>query len=172
MNDIEEIQRRLAYALDRIGKGVEGLDKAPAPAAAAAPDLETQAEVTRLQSALKDAEARIASLEADLSAAKAAAAAAKEAAEAIPEAPMIDVDATAELEQQVARLKAANVALRENNATLRDAVQSGKEVDLDASLKAELESLRAERASEAAEMQVLLGAVQDVADGKTPQEAN
>jgi predicted nucleic acid-binding Zn-ribbon protein len=172
MNDIEEIQRRLAYALDRIGKGVEGLDKAPAPAAPEAPDLETQAEVTRLQSALKDAEARITSLEADLSAAKAAEAAAKEAAEAVPEAPMIDVDAAAELEQQVARLKAANVALRENNATLRDAVQSGKEVDLDASLKAELESLRAERASEAAEMQVLLGAVQDVADGKTPQEAN
>lgn len=172
MNDIEEIQRRLAYALDRIGKGVEGLDKAPASAAPAAPDLETQAEVTRLQSALKDAEARIASLEADLSAAKAAEAAAKEAAEAVPEAPMIDVDATAELEQQVARLKAANVALRENNATLREAVQSGNDVDLDASLKAELESLRAERASEAAEMQVLLAAVQDVADGKTPQEAN
>jgi chromosome segregation ATPase len=38
MNDIAELERRIAYAMERIAKGVEALDKAAPPAQATAAD--------------------------------------------------------------------------------------------------------------------------------------
>lgn len=149
MAEIAELEQRISAALARISAGVDRLGKSEdAPSAAQAE------EIARLQAAL-DAE-RDARAEAE------AALAAQPAAGAADAALHAEVDRlTRQLDEQSLdnqRLRSSLAQLREELRRLREAVE-GDIADaplLNRALQAELESLRAARASETTEMAEIL----------------
>lgn len=149
MAEIAELEQRISAALARISAGVDRLGKSEdAPSAAQAE------EIARLQAAL-DAE-RDARAEAE------AVLAAQPAAGAADAALHAEVDRlTRQLDEQSLdnqRLRSSLAQLREELRRLREAVE-GDIADaplLNRALQAELESLRAARASETTEMAEIL----------------
>lgn len=151
MSDIEELQGRIVAAMRRIRTGLDGLGpivEVPDPAIAAA--LEQSLEEERLANA--QLEERIRSLrarhETELTTLKAEI-----------EAQSL---AMARLDMDVQRLRQANEQLRDSNAQLRAANEEGVGAPelINKAMLAELEALRAARATETAEAGAILARLQ------------
>lgn len=156
MTEIEEFQRRIAAALDRIGQGLEGR------AGGAEAD-----EVAALRQQLEDERLASAQLEERLRKLKARQEAAQAEAEASREATAKQL---AKMDTDLQALRQANRRLRDNNAALREANAQGIADPhlINKAMMAELEALRASRATDRAEAEVILselGRVLDEADG-------
>ena len=160
MQDITELQRRIAAALDRIGVGMEGLtaDVVAAPdvdpdlpdAAELAAELEAERAVTaqleeRVRAARDKHEARLAEVEAEADRVKA----------------LLDA-----MEQERQRLKAVNDALRNSNQALREANADGiADAHLvNTAVMTELDALRVMRDSDRAELNGIITALTPVLD--------
>lgn len=152
MNDISELERRILYALDRIGTVVDTMSGAVAPMPQSTPDpveaerlraeLETErsanAQLTERVRAIKDKqETMVAALEARVARLT----------------QQIDAQG-AELQRQ----RRINAELTEAHRALSDAARNGMADPhlLNQSLATELEALRAARAAEMAEMEEIL----------------
>ena len=169
MTQIDELQHRIAAALDRVSQGVEKIEaKAAAsrPAAPPVPNVDPK-ELEHLKEALSEEKLANAQLEErvrklhdthqqDLDAARAEAAA---AVPETPEAPVLDVSA---LDQEMQRLRQANDMLRSTNEELRSALAEnvGEPHLINKAMLAELEGLRAARAVETAETQAILSSLE------------
>lgn len=150
MSDIEALQSRIMAAMDRIGQGVEAMATAP-PAA-------DPGELAALRTALEEEKLVTAQLEERIKKLKAAHDAEMEAAAAAA-APAVDGEALAALDDELQRLRKANDQLRDSNAALRDANEAGVGEPhlINTAMLAELEGLRAMRATEAAEASAIMG---------------
>jgi len=164
MSQIEELQGRLAAALDRIGQGLERMapeDAAdPAEVAALRQDLDDERiACEQLRERVKALKAQRDRLDAELEAARAGA---------------LDIG---RLDSELQGLRAANEKLREINDKLRAANAGGVAEPglIDAAMQAELDALRAERAAERAETGAILGelseAVKSAAAGQRAEGA-
>lgn len=156
MQDITELEQRIAAALDRIGKGMDRLasqprSAAPAPGAAVAPN------DSALRAQLEEEKSLTAQLQARLRAASA-----REAKGDLQE----KVDRlTQELDVQgleLQRMRRVNASLREQLESLRTAAASGVTEPglINKAMLAELEALRATRLTEIAEMDDILAALE------------
>lgn len=151
MSDIDELQRRITAAMDRIATGVGGLAQSGGADSAA------------LESALEDEKLANAQLTERLRALKEryeAAVADSKASASVAEARMTDLD----LELQ--RLRKANDQLRQSNAALRTANEEGVGEPhlINKAMMAELEALRAARAADVAEASSIIGALTPLLD--------
>ncbi len=169
MSDIVDLERRIAAALERIGHGVEALksaaqdqaraEPAPPPAAAEgeAEALRAQLEDERMVNAQLTERVRVLNerLEGGT----------RELEETVA---ALRTQASAS-EKNLARLKAANAKLRENNEALRKANASGLAEPhlINKSMMEELEALRATRETDAAEVDAILTELKDVLEGGT-----
>lgn len=167
MSQIDELERRLTAALERIGSGVETLrtsadEAAPAVDAGELADLKTALEdeklanaqlEERLKSIHRKNDGRISALEADLN---------------------DRTSAMQALDTELQRLRAANAQLRENNAALRDANAEGVAEPhlINNSLRAELEALRATRAADIAEADAILGTLGPLVENASQPEGS
>ena len=185
MNDIAELERRIAYAMERIAKGVEALDRA-APAAAphpvaapqeAAPDTgvsadagaEASAEIEALRAQLAEERLANAQLEERVRSIKHK----QEARAAQAEADLAATRETlAQLDLELSRLRKANDQLQASNTALRAANESGVGEPhlINKAMMAELESLRAARQVDMAEAQAIKDSLKPLLDSK--EEAN
>ena len=160
MQDITELERRITAALDRIGSGLDGLDRvdptpaspdsdpdAPDPAQILA-DLEAERAVTaqleeRLRTSRERHDARLVEIEREVDRVKA----------------LLDA-----MEQDRQRLKAVNDALRNSNQALREANADGiSDAHLvNTAVMTELDALRAMRDSDRAELNGIITALAPV----------
>ena len=150
MHEIEELQRRITAALERIGTGVHAME---APAGT----VRSRAETRDLEAALEDERRSVAEL--------------RDRFEKL-EASHAEAQALlSEVEKDRNRLKAASEALGEAARSLRDANANGvsdAEMINNATV-AELEALRVVRASDRAELDALMRLLAPVAgaEGET-----
>lgn len=156
MSEIEELQRRIAAALDRIGQGVEG--RAATGGADEVATLKQQLEDERLANA--QLEERLRTLKSRQEAAQAEADAARAAT----------VQKMAKLDRELQALRKANQQLRDNNAALREANTQGVGEPhlINKAMMAEIEGLRASSATDRAEAHMILselGRVLEEAEG-------
>jgi len=184
MSQIEELQGRIAGALDRIAQGLDRRAEADATAAGAdagggsGPEADTAVDggedTAALRQALEDERLAVAqwqernkrlkaqrdSFKAELEAAQGAVA-----------------ERMTELDARLQALREANEQLRENNARLREANAAGltDAALVDAGLRAELEALRAARAADRAETELVMtelsAAVADVTAADQQEDA-
>ncbi|MFC4670383.1 hypothetical protein ACFO5X_17595 [Seohaeicola nanhaiensis] len=157
MKDIEDLQQRLAAAMDRIAAGVERLDKA-----------QDSASVESLSEALEEEKLANAQLKERLRAlnikhfdeigALKEQLADTSAQEAMKKRLEAQDAAMARLDMDIQRLRAANDQLRSSNAALRAANEAGVGEPhlINKAMLAELEALRASRATDAAEAAAVL----------------
>ncbi|MFD1343949.1 hypothetical protein [Litorisediminicola beolgyonensis] len=141
MSDIEDLQRRITAALDRIARGVDGLG---APSGVEDADEDAPEDT----GALAAAEARIADLE---------------AAEAGRNAALAEARASvAKLDEDLQRLRRSNEMLRATNDEMRRALEEnvGEPHLINKAMLAELESIRAARAADEAEHRALVAALE------------
>jgi len=176
MNDIAELERRIAYAMERIAKGIEALDKAaataaaapaPAPVPDAAPATADAAALAALQLALDEERLANAQLEERLRALKQK----QEARAAQVEAELEAMRASLkQLDTDLSRLRQANAQLEASNADLRAANEQGVGEPhlINKAMMAELESMRTARLVDIAEAKAVRDALQPLLD--TPQE--
>lgn len=187
MNQMDELESRLTAALEKIGAGLDAMSAAaeargraaaeaeapPAPEPAA-PEADPE-ELERLRTELDEErlanaqlEARVKALKERLEAHDAGETAPAGGAEQLPEA-------LARLDAELQRLREANDKLRESNAALREANAEGVGEPhlINSAMLAELESMRALRASEAAEsssimsqLVPLLGSARNLPEGE------
>lgn len=158
MSDIDELQRRITAAMDRIASGLNsagasGAGEKAALAAALDAEKQTSAQLTE----------QLRTLNARYDAARRDAQAARDAADARVE--------TLDLELQ--RLRKANDQVLQSNTELRNANQEGVgEPDLiNKAMMAELEALRAARAADVAEAASIIGALTPLLNQpETPKE--
>ncbi|MHA6323898.1 hypothetical protein [Roseivivax sp. CAU 1753] len=172
MSDIDELERRIAAALDRIATGVEGLG-GDASVEEAPPEADAGA-LAALQAALDDERLANAQLEERVKAIRdkqegqfaSLRAEADEARRGL-----------AALDHDLQRLRHANEMLTATNREMREALQEnvGEPHLINKAMLAELESLRAARASETSEANAILGVLSpllaEAADHQTAQEA-
>ena len=162
MSDIAEYERRISFALERIGRGLE-VRGARAPK----PDGQ-ESEADSAQAA-----GELATLRDALEAERTANAQLSERVRAIREKQETTLSAlekklaqtTRNLEtaqSEITRLKRANAELTATNRLLTDAGGPVEPHLLNRAMQAELESLRAARAAEALEMGALLGALDPI----------
>lgn len=158
MSNLDNLQGRILAAMERIGAGVEGL-AAPAPVASwpegeSPEELRQQLEDERTVTAQLDE--RVKALHLRLEEMEAALA---EAAQA-PRGPDPEVaGALARMDEDMARLRAANAALRDNNRLLREAQGKASYELMNAALATELEALRADHAAAQGEAATILAAL-------------
>ncbi len=162
MQDLAELERRIAAALHRIGEGVEAMSRQPIPAVAPQGDDD-------------GAEDRIAALESELAAERVLAASLRQRIADLEDAPPAIADLppdvaalyaridkmTAQLDVQgleMQRMRKTVVQLRENLRGLRRAqVANLADPDqINRAMMAELEAMRVARLSEVAEMDEIL----------------
>ena len=159
MSNIEELQRRITAAMDRIATGVGGLDAAGAADTAA---LRTQLDDEKLVNAQLTERVRKLSEQqvAAITEAKASALAAEER--------------TAALDLELQRLRQANEQLRQSNDALRQANQDGVAEPhlINKAMLAELEALRAARAADIAEATSILGALEPLLDAPAEEDTH
>ena len=176
MNEIAELERRIAYAMERIAKGVEALDHAKPPAVPvdgpeSVPD---PAEAEGLRAALAEERLANAQLEERLRAIR--------EKQDIQAANLIAEQAAtreklSQLDSELSRLRKANEQLQHSNAALRAANETGVGEPhlINKSMMAELESMRAARQVDIAEAEAIKCAlvpllVADAADEATSNE--
>ncbi|WP_317054800.1 hypothetical protein [Roseovarius rhodophyticola] len=160
MSEIEEYQRRISAALDRIGRQLDAQSEAD--------DAQTVAE---LQRALDDEKLANEQLEERVKALKDS----KEAmATEIDDVRAQSTQALAKLDRQLQSLRQANEQLRQNNTALRIANSEGVgEAHLiNKSMMAELESLRASREADRAETDAVMAELQALIDSASDAGAN
>ncbi|WP_127903189.1 hypothetical protein [Solirhodobacter olei] len=149
MDDLEDYERRIGQALDRIGAGIEALDalelRYPSAGGPAGDDAE-KAELAEALAAERDANAQLNERVRLLHEKQAGVVAPLEAR---VQALLKQVDEQA-LELQ--KLKATNVQLRETMRAMRETAEGGGEDGL----AAELAELKAARAAELAELDSIL----------------
>ncbi|RBI73518.1 hypothetical protein DQW77_08955 [Roseovarius sp. TE539] len=166
MSEIDEMQRRIMAALDRIGQGLDGM-------VVAAEDNATQEDETApedLRQLLDDEKLANAQLEERVKHLRAKLLEAEEASAhtdppAKPEEAAINAPETLkELDARIQSLRAANDKLRENNRALREANAAGlADADLvKRSMEAELDALRAAQAMDRAEADTVLAELNGV----------
>lgn len=157
MTQIDELERRITAAMDRIGQGVEALASA-APAAPAEPQVDPE-EVDKLKTALEEERLANAQLEERVKAIREKQDSKVSALEVQAEAQR---ESLAKLDDELQRLRAANELLRDSNVALRQANEAGVAEPhlINKAMLAELESLRAVRAADVAESNVLIGALE------------
>lgn len=159
MSQIDELQGRLAAAMERIGTGLETLANKSAETAAADPDVVTALEEEKLANAqleerLKSIHSKhdkeVESLRAEL--------ANSSVSQKLRSDLATQSEAMARLDMDVQRLRQSNDQLRESNASLRGANEQGVgEPDLiNKAMLSELEGLRASRATDTAEASAIL----------------
>jgi len=152
MTDISDLQVRITAALDRIGSGLEALERPAAPAA----DSGDSEEVARLTAAFEDERTANAQLEERVRAIK-------EKQDTAVEALAGEVERLRALleeeEAAVSRLSRVNAELRANNAAMREAISAGLAEPhlVNKAMMAELEALRAAQGADRAELDAVLG---------------
>ena len=178
MNDIAELERRIAYAMERIAKGVEALDKAAPPAQATAADQSGHDdELAQLRAQLTEERLANAQLEERLRVIKQKQQAQAERSEAELASTR---SAMTQLDAELSRLRRANEQLEASNSALRKANEAnvGEPHLINKSMMAELESLRAARQTDLAEVEAIKSALspllKEAAAGETAnqEEAN
>lgn len=143
MNEIAELERRIAAALERIGQGTEGLVRRPD---AGGPEAGDGALARELDEARR-------LLAAERAAAATAQAAAVDLERRIG---LLGAQAAAQA-QEIQRLKTVNAELTATLQALRDAAEEGADAALlDHARSMEIEAMRAARRAEAVELDGLL----------------
>lgn len=178
MSDITELERRITAALDRIGAGLDGLGSAPA-----GPDPEMQAALDRAERRMTDMEEIIKDGKQALADERTVTAQLEERLKAVKEkadrhASAMDIQmfeqqqATAKLDSELQRLRRASEDLRASNLSLRASLEQGLSEPhlINKAMLAELETLRATRAVEAAQADAVL-AVLDPLVKRAAQQA-
>ena len=156
MQDITELEKRIATALERIGKGLDRLSSHPRPGPVVAGSAAPAADAM-LRAQLEEEKSLTAQLQARLRAAKD-----RESRGDLQE----KVDRlTQELDVQgleLQRMRRVNSSLREQLETLRTAQASGvtEPGQINKAMQAELDALRASRLTEIAEMDEILAALE------------
>ncbi|MBK0328169.1 hypothetical protein I5535_12815 [Rhodobacteraceae bacterium F11138] len=167
MSQIEELHGRITAAMERIGNGVSVLAERPV---AAGPDPamvqaleEEQLANAQLQERLRSLKARhdeeMAAIQAELENST--------QVQALRDELAAQNDTLRRLDQEVQRLRAANDQLRQSNAALRTANENGlgdPEL-INTAMRAELEGLRAARATEVAEIGAVLAKLEPLLAG-------
>jgi predicted nucleic acid-binding Zn-ribbon protein len=153
MSDIEDLEARIAGALERIRAGVENLGTAVAPVDPGGESLE--ARVEQLSSMLEDEQRSAATAQAKLDAMMLKSGSATEALEERIASLTAELDG---LEQENSTLRNTVNDLQGVNATLRDSAAAGvTEPDaINQSLMADLKALQTSRASEIRDMESIL----------------
>lgn len=151
MADIDDLQRRITQALQRIDAGTEALGAGGDGEDTAA----LQAELETAQQALEDEKTVTAQLEERIKALNI------QHEEALAEARSQSTgqaEAMAQVDIELQRLRKVTQQLRENNQALREANEVGVSEPhlINKSMLAELEALRAERAADVAEASAIL----------------
>lgn len=152
MTDISDLQSRITAALDRIGQGLEALDRPAGPQA----EIGNSDEIARLTGLLEDERTANAQLEERVRAIK------KKQDDAV-ETLAAEVERLrgllVEEEAAVSRLARVNAELRANNAALREAITEGLAEPhlVNKAMMAELEALRASQGADRAELDAVLG---------------
>lgn len=156
MSDIEDLQRRIIAAMDRIGAGAERLAEAGAGADAGLAEALEEEKLAngQLRERLRALGEKHA---AELAEAQAQAADTAEL-DALKEELAGQKQAMAALDTDLQRLRIANDQLRLSNAALREANEAGVGEPhlINKAMLAELEGLRAARAAESAEAAAIL----------------
>ena len=154
MSDIEDLQRRIIAAMDRIGAGAERLAEAGGDAGLAEALEEEKLANEQLRERLR---AVVEKHAAELAEAQAQAADTAEL-DALRAELTGQKDAMAALDMDLQRLRQANDQLRQSNAALREANEAGVGEPhlINKAMLAELEGLRAARAAETAEAGAIL----------------
>ena len=140
MNEIEELERRLASAMERIANGLGSMGPAPAHDTSA---ISAELEDERLANAqLKERSRKL--------------------TEQLDSMRQMAAERMAALDVEMQRLKKANELLRVSNAALRDANEAGVGDPhlINKAMLTELEGLRASRAADIAETATILGALE------------
>ena len=154
MSDIEDLEARIAGALERIRAGVENLSAAPAQAAE--PEGESlEARVEHLTAMLEDEQRNATTAQAKLDAMMLKSGSATEALEARIASLTAELDG---LERENTQLRDTVNELQGVNATLRDSAAAGvTEPDaINQSLMADLKALQTSRASDIRDMESIL----------------
>ena len=156
MSQTDEFGRRIAAAMERIGRAIDAVGGGA-----------DAAEMEELRQALEDERLANAQLEERLKTIRERQDARLHALEAAKDEQR---ETVARLDDQLQRLRKANDQLRENNVALRSANAEGVAEPhlINKSMLAELESLRAGRAADVAEANVILGALAPLIDGERP----
>lgn len=180
MTEIDELQDRMARALDRIAQGVEllgpltaGAEEAPEPepeieaVETVADDGASDAEVARLTELLEEerlANAQLEERNRTLNARLADIPAAPLPDAALQEQVAAQRESMADLDSELSRLRLSNDMLRQTCEELRAALQAGLGEPhlINQAMLAELESLRADRSIERAEVRAVLDAIEPV----------
>lgn len=170
MNDISELEGRLAAALDRIGAGLDKMElPAPEPVAPPEPegpseevealrrDLEAEREVTaqleeRVRAVRQSQDDRVAELEAALATLEAR---------------------LQPMQEDQQRLKQVNKVLRESNVALRQANAAGlaDAALVNHAMEAELDALRASQASDSAALEAIIADLAPLVETAEGQDA-
>jgi len=161
MSQIDELQRRITAAMERIGQGLDGMSATQAPADAGELDaVKQELEDEKLTNA--QLQERVNALGQKLEAATSDAAQHFEAQSA----------ASTKLDAELGRLRRANLQLRTSNKELREANEAGVGEPhlINKAMLAELEALRATRSSEAAEAEAIMGALAPLIEAAASQQ--
>ncbi|MFZ5961570.1 hypothetical protein ACOXXX_01335 [Thalassococcus sp. BH17M4-6] len=159
MTQIDELERRITAALDRIAQGVEALETPPAaaveePAPVEVPQADPE-ELARLREALEDERLANAQLEERVKAIRQ-----KQEGEVTDLRAQVagQGENIARLDTELQRLRRANDMLAATNQEMRSALEEnvGEPHLINKAMLAELEGLRAARAADAAENRVVL----------------
>jgi predicted nucleic acid-binding Zn-ribbon protein len=154
MNDLSELQRRIMAALDRIGQRIAD-DSSSGPQARAPEPRDDSEEIARLREALEVERSANAQLTERLRAVKERDAQAEKALEIRVEAMTRQLDVQG---LEIQRMRKSSIQLREQLRALREAAaEAAPDAHLiNKSMLAELEALRATRASETAELSEII----------------
>src|SRR6056297_1887511 len=160
MSEIEEFQRRINAALDRIAQGIEA-----APSGGGDP-----AEMDALRQALEDEKLANEQLQERVKALRARRNKLEEDLEAMRDQTS---ESLSKLDSELQALRRANQQLRDNNQALREANAAGVGEPhlINKSMMAELESLRASRAVDRAETQAVMAALSSAIESASDDEA-
>ncbi|GAA0293310.1 hypothetical protein [Rhodovulum strictum] len=157
MSEITEFERRITAALERIGAGLERLERID-------PDRPDPAELEGLREALEIERSTNAQLNDRVKAIRER----QETQVARLDRRAHEMTERAEaLEAEVERLRAVNARLRETSAALRaaNAEGLGDPVAIDAAMMAELAALEALRAGDRAELEAIIADLRPLAEG-------
>lgn len=162
MSDISELESRITSALDRIARGLEGLD-------ASEDTQDATQEVERLTQALEEERTLTAQLEERVKAIKDKLDARVQGLDKAMAEARASVTA---MDTELQQLRDVNEKLRASNVALRDANAAGlADADLiNTALQTELEALRASRAADAAEVSAVLGQLDAILGNDAKQE--
>ena len=172
MSQIDELQGRIAAAMERIGAGVTVLAEREV-VAAPDPGMTQALEEEKLANAQLEERLRAlrAKHEDDLAAVRAELDNSREM-ETLRAEMTAQREAMGRLDMDVQRLRFANEQLRESNAALRTANENGVGEPhlINKAMLAELEGLRAARASDVAETSAILSALTPLLDNAKDEE--